>query len=172
MDLRSQTMHQGDQLLVPYQWCLRTMGAELDVLQASMFTIIEEPEAFTLRFQGADDQQEWCVLRFSYDELLAHRTELEGRRPKRTILSSRAKCRPRGYQDMLRALGYELEQAHAYSILVDELEDGFFFTYQYLDPSKGYVPRKRMVRVDQGRWELMVREAYARRGHPPKRKPW
>jgi hypothetical protein len=26
---------------------------------------------------------------------------------------------------MLRALGYELEQAHAYSILVDELEDGF-----------------------------------------------
>lgn len=94
-------MHQGDQLLIPYQWCLHAMGAELDVLQASMITIIEEPEAFTLHFQSAHEQQEWCVLWFSYEELLARRTELERLRPKRTILSSGAKCQPRGYQHLL-----------------------------------------------------------------------
>ncbi len=155
-------MHHGDQLLVPYQWLLRAIGAELDTLQASLFTVIEEANGFAVRFHLASTQQEWRVLHFSYEELLAYRTHLEGRQSKRIIL--RKGVKPGGYQDMLRALGYELEQAHAYSILVDELEEGFFFTYLALDPSQGYVPRKRLVVVDRAQREQLLREASARRG--------
>jgi hypothetical protein len=63
----------------------------------------------------------------------------------------------------LRALGYELERVPAYSLLLDELEDGFLVTYQYVDATGGYLIHKRLVVLGPQDKDSLLGEARSRR---------
>lgn len=73
------------------------------------------------------------------------------------------------YQDFLRALGHELEQVPGYEILLEELEEGFLLTYQYLLPSEGYQPRKQMAVIAAEEREDILTRARGRRSSGEKR---
>jgi hypothetical protein len=116
-----------------------------------------EPVSFTVRYQTEPGKNELITARFGNDELLERQAEMERHRARRppSVAAS--------YQDFLRALGFELEERSAYSILVDELEDGFLITYQYVKPEQGYVLRKDMVVTGPGEKGAILKHAHERR---------
>ena len=160
-------MRQGDQRQVPYQWVLRAIGAELDARGASQIMLLEGQDAFWVRFLGPDSEQGLQLVQVEYQELLAKKSRSEGKRARQTLF--RKQMLPGGYQDFLRALGYELEQASAYSILIDEQDEDFLVTYQYLNSADGYVARRRMAVLDSNLRGTLLQQAYARRQHHQKR---
>ena len=99
------------------------------------------------------------MVELSYDELLIFRTRLETARAARK--SREEQIGP--YQDFLRALGFELEQAGAYFILLDEVDDDFLITYQYLRPTQGYQPYKHLSVINRNAREDLLQSAYSRR---------
>jgi hypothetical protein len=67
---------------------------------------------------------------------------------------------------VFRALGFELDALDAYSILVDELEDGFLVTY-HLNPHESYMLRKHMVILRRNEMFQVLSAADARRHTHP-----
>lgn len=150
-------------LTLPYQRLLRGIGARLDESCACNVHLLEEPDGFTVRYQTEPGKNELIAARFGHDELLERQAEME---------RHRARSSPTGagsYQDFLRALGFELESRSAYSILVDELEDGFLVTYQYLKPEEGYILRKAMMVAGPDEKGAILQHAHERR-QPGKRR--
>jgi hypothetical protein len=151
-------------LTLPYQRLLRGIGAHLDEYCSRNVHLLEEPNGFTVRYQTEPGKNELIVARYSHDELLQRQAEME---------RHQARGSPAGagsYQDFLRALGFELETRSAYSILVDELEDGFLVTYQYLKPEEGYVLRKAMIVAGPGEIGAILQHAHERRQRPKRRR--
>jgi hypothetical protein len=147
----------------PYQWLLRAIGAYLDREAATYILIMEVPTGFAVRYQLDPQKPELQRQDFTFRELHEFKARMEA---SRTIHLFREE-RPGLYQDLLRAIGYEIEQAGAYSILIDQVEDDFVITYQYLDPTQGFVPHKRLsVVYANARGELLER-ARSRRGTIP-----
>lgn len=140
-----------------YQWRLRLIGRHLDRHGAVTAWIVEEPGGFVVGHSRQPNSPDLIETRFSFRQLEAlEREMLAGRR--------RRSPQPAGrYKDLLRALGFELEQQHAYSILIVEVEDTFVVTYQYLDPSQGYLVRKHMAAIDAGTRDHLLIQARARR---------
>jgi len=129
--------------------------------------LLEGQDGFWVRFLGSDTEQGLQVVQVGYEELLAKKETLEGQRSRGTLF--RKQMLPGGYQDFLRALGYELEQASAYSILIDEQDADFLVTYQYLNSADGYVARRRMDVLDAQLRGALLQQAYARRQRHQKR---
>jgi hypothetical protein len=163
----SRMMRQGDQQRLPYQWVLRGIGAELDARGASQIMLLEGQDGFWVRFLGPDSEQGLQLVQMGYEELLATKSRTEGKRARQTLFQKQAL--PGGYQDFLRALGYELEQASAYSILIDEQDEDFLVTYQYLNSADGYVARMQMAVLDPSQRGALLQHAYARRQPHQKR---
>lgn len=67
------------------------------------------------------------------------------------------------YQDLFRAIGYELVDAGAYSIILDELDDGFLLTYQYYNPESGFMLHKRQIQLKRDDTRLILSVAIGRR---------
>jgi hypothetical protein len=70
---------------------------------------------------------------------------------------------PGGYQDFLRALGFELDQAPIYFIALDEVPEGTIITYLHVDPRHNFFPQKKMVLLKPEDKEVVLQDAYARR---------
>ena len=151
--------------LIPYQWLFRAMGAALDEVRASSVSIIETGEGFVVRYRRTDQQPELAAASLSYAALLEQRAELESRRvvPRRVRAWEQGEGAHSHYQDMLRAMGSQLERIEAYSILVDEIDEGLIVTYQYLDARDNYLFRKAKVMVRWDQVSQMLGEARSRR---------
>ena len=90
--------------------------------------------------------------------------ELERKRKRRPFhLGHQEEPVGTGYENILRALGYELDQVEAYSLLIDELDEGLVVTYQYLRPTEGFSARKRMVILGAEALQSVVEDARSRR---------
>jgi len=149
--------------IAPYQWLLRAIGAYLDRERAVLVQIMELPGRFVVRYEVGDDPPELQQMEFSHDQLLRFRTEMEAAR------SRKGPEEPQGpYQDFLRALGFELEDAGAYFMLLDEVEDDFLITYQYLQPTEGYQPHKHLSVINRNSREDLLQRAHSRRQVQPK----
>jgi hypothetical protein len=143
----------------PYQEALRSIGAFLDNRHAFHANVIEVLDGFTVRYQRSDLHSELISEHLGYVQLQApadikHRRRglpFGGRKPERR------------YEDILRALGFELDEAQAYSLLIDEIDEGFLVTYQYLKPSQGVMVRKRMVFLDSNSVVQVLDDAHGRR---------
>ena len=152
------------QLTLPYQQLLRGLGARLDEYCARNIHLLEEPDGFTVRYQTEPAENDLIMARFGHDQLMNAQAEME---------RHRARHPPSGadsYQDFLRALGFELEERSAYSILVDELEDSFLVTYQYLKPEQGYVLRKAMIVAGPDEKGAIMQHAHERRQRQKRRR--
>jgi hypothetical protein len=101
---------------------------------------------------------------FSHQDLLA--PEYGARHRKVRLFQKHAyapPAPPSSYQDLFRALGYELVDAGAYFILLDELDGGFLLTYQYHDPHAGFMLHKRRIMLHNEDQDSLRRAAVARR---------
>ncbi|MBV9281587.1 MAG: hypothetical protein JOZ41_16020 [Chloroflexi bacterium] len=149
--------------IVPYQAVLRLIGARLDAEHARRVLLLERPGGFVVRYHRGQDDTAVHVLEFDLEDLLVDRGRGPGARRSRPVF--RRGGEPGGYQDVLRALGYELERVPAYSLLLDELDDGFLVTYQHVDATGGYLIHKRMVVMGSQDRDTLLEEARSRRTH-------
>jgi hypothetical protein len=156
-----------------YQWMLRALGAFLDEEPSCRLSLSEVPDGFLVRMQRALHKLDPKVMHFKRETLVEQLAHLMQQRPS---AASRARHQgiwahfPNGHQDFLRALGFELDQASAHGILIDELEDGIVLTYNYPDPETG-AWRKRLVVLGLAEIEEILNAAFERRQRATSREP-
>jgi hypothetical protein len=157
-----------DERMLTYQWLLRALGAYLDEQPSCRITLAEVSDGFVVRLQRSLHKLEPQVIhvkRRTLEEQLAHlgqRRSVAGHARHQGIWSKF----PNGHQDFFRALGYELDQAGASSILIDELEDGVSVSYSHPEPANGTVWKKKHVVLGMDAIEEILNEAYKRRNRP------
>ena len=146
-----------------YQWLLRALGAYLDQEPSCRISLVEVPDGFVVRLQRALHKVEPQIEHFHHDTLVEqiHNLMNQGRSGARHqgIWSKF----PNGHQDFFRALGFELDEAFARNVLVEELEDGVVVTYMYPEQGDGGF-QKRMVVLGVEDIETILNAAFARRG--------
>lgn len=148
-----------------YQASLRMIGAFLDENDARNAHIMETVDGFTIRYQRVHEGMKLYTHKVKYADVLKLTAEVERKRKRNLFgFGSRQPDPTTGrYENTLRALGYELDTAQAYSLLIDEVDEGFLVTYQYLNPTQGFMVRKRMVFLNLHSIEHVLSDAYARR---------
>lgn len=153
-----------------YQWLLRAVGAYLDQESSCRISLAEVSDGFLVRLQRAlhklDPQMEHFRRETLVEQLHAMMLQPAGAQHRVRHQGVWAKF-PNGHQDFFRALGYELDQASARGILIEELEDGVIVTYNYPDADSGSVWKKRMVVLGVDEVEAILNAAFERRGKPP-----
>ncbi|MGH2441696.1 MAG: hypothetical protein ACRDFX_00850 [Chloroflexota bacterium] len=159
------TTHSSD----TYQWRLRALGAFLDTQNAAYFTIIETRSGFAVRYyQGMDDpvpifvQVEEAQLRAITEALRERRREPLASSPADAVLLGPI-TQDGKYQDFFRAIGWELDDLVAASIVLDEQEQGVFMAYAFRDPATGQDWRKRVATLGPIEKEQIMAEALKRR---------
>ena len=148
-----------------YQWMLRALGAFLDEEPSCRISMAEVPDGFLVRMQRALHKLEPKVLHFKRETLIEQLDHLmQQRKPSVAHAHHQGIWThfPNGHQDFMRALGYELDQAGAFGILMDELEDGMVVTYSYPDSESGSW-RKRIVLLGLTEIEELLNAAFERR---------
>jgi hypothetical protein len=137
-----------------YYLMLRALGAWLDEESPRRFTALETVDGFSVVLTGhGSGRPEISEVHFDRETL----TEREKRLVERhRILGNpfgtageggQWHLAPSGRQDFLRALGYELDDADASGVILDELDDQLILTYSYVDPVQGYLWHKRLVQL-------------------------
>jgi hypothetical protein len=144
-----------------YEESLRTIGAYLDASHAFQASVIEGVDGFHIRHEQSEHQSDEVTRHVGYAELVSLDHVLKRKKRPFGLGIKRTTHR---YENTLRALGRELDAAKAYSLLIDEVDQGFLVTYQYLKPSQGFLVRKRMVFLDVDSIERVLEDAYDRRG--------
>ena len=151
-----------------YQWLLRALGSYLDEEPSCRITLAETTDGFLVRLQRALHKLDPQIVHFKrqtlkqqLEELAQHR-RFVGHARHQGIWSSF----PNGHQDFFRALGYELDEAKARAILIDELEDGIVLTYSHPDPNTPDGWDKRMVMLGLKEIEEILNAAFERRKKP------
>lgn len=131
---------------------------------------METPTGFEVQYLTDSRHSETGHLTFSFNELAAQarggRLQPLLRHP---MGGKRAKHGKPTYQNFFRALGYELEDAGAYVILLDELEEGYLLTYQFYNPDSGFLLHKHRVALHADEAGEIVNVASMRRGRIPRR---
>jgi hypothetical protein len=124
--------------------------------------IVEVPDRFSVLFQRAQGNPDPVHVEFTFDEIVTGETEQQTARARRyTPPSEPAEG---SYQDFLRALGHELDGVPAYDLLIDDVGDGtVLVSYQYLDPSVGYVWKKTVATMDTRERSDLLKLARGRR---------
>ncbi|HEY8684540.1 MAG TPA: hypothetical protein VIO57_02930 [Chloroflexota bacterium] len=154
-----------DQERTPYQALLRAIGRELDHRRATVARVMETDSGFEVQYAVEGQLPETASLTYSYGELHA---KARGNRIQPMLRHPMGRKRSRHgrptYQDFFRALGYELEDAGAYLILLDELEDGYLLTYQFYNPDSGFMLHKHRVALQADEAGEIVNVASMRRG--------
>jgi hypothetical protein len=151
-----------------YQWLLRALGAYLDEQPSCRISLAEVPDGFLVRLQRSVLKLEPQVEHFKRDTLVEQLEQLRARNKPSTHPRHQGvwSAFPNGHQDFFRALGYELDEASARGILIDELEDGIVVTYSHPDPQNGASWKKRMIVLGVGEIEAILNAAFERRGKP------
>lgn len=158
-----------ERLDLTYQNRLRTIGRQLDVYKYHTMTVVEVEGGFLARAhrQRARQPQALEFPDRDFPRLVASaiHEELAEEKPIR-----QTELTPTGYEDLLRALGYRLDEISAESIVITELEDSLVVAgrgYNREEPVYGIQPFS--WHMEQSDIELMLNEAFRRRGkHRPK----
>lgn len=149
---------------VLYQHTLRAIGSFLDQEEPVRFCILEVSDGFTAILTHGSGRPRLREMHFGVDAL-ADRAEqlIHGRRMLGTKRGNAWALVNTGRQDFLRALGFELDDSKARSILIDELDDAVLVTYSFIDPGQGYQWRKFMATLQRDQIEVIVKDARDRR---------
>jgi hypothetical protein len=160
--------------LVSYQRILRTVGAYLDEYAASQISLIETKDGIALRTAPIGDGTLSTLVEFSYDDLVDRNSLLARRRGRGSMPAAKPRRMHSGhlsfeamYQDLLRALGWELDDTSAYNVLLEECDGSFFVTYVALNSPSDPVWTKRIARLGIPELESMLKDSRARRQLPP-----
>jgi len=147
-----------------YQWLLRAVGSYLDEAGAHSITVLEEPDGFVVRFQQGRLPDSMVLTHFNTEELVALKEALlKNRRSGRYSGSSALNEPVDRYQDLFRALGFELDALKAYSLSIDEIGNDLFVSYLFLDPRHGYLWTKESIMLPMNGKQTLLQRARARR---------
>jgi hypothetical protein len=135
---------------VRYQTLLRALGSWLDSQTFSGYTALETGREFTIVTRDGEDGATLSTMTF------AKLVTLE-----RDLRAHRGPSGP--YQDFLRALGHELDEAVASNILLEEVEDGLLLTYLMLPPDSSLMWKKQHVLLDTDDRSNLLKKAVGRR---------
>jgi hypothetical protein len=147
----------------------------LDEHRPAKFRIIETPPGLSVVLQQGPDAEGLNVLHFSRNDLLEREQSLiSARRPnpaghEPATLREPWTLGPTGIQDFFHALGYELDQAGAEMLLIDELEEGVFISYSFVDPSMDFTWHKRSITFSAADIDNIVSVARGRRREEERR---
>jgi hypothetical protein len=148
---------------IPYQDVLRALGALLDDRGARGPSLLETPMGFAVRYElPAESTTTWRWLHV--EELLSDRA---GLRQKPSVLRERPTKEPGEYEDIFRALGYQLEAEHASGILLEFEAQDLIITYSYLDPAQSFTRMKRYLKLSHSEQDQLLEEARGRRQARP-----
>jgi hypothetical protein len=148
-----------------YQLTLRAIGAWLDDRKPAYFTIFETPDGFSVvatpaRIPPSPEEQHFPFgsLAQQHDQLRQYRGK-----PHESAGDGAAPLFATGRQDFLHALGFELDDAGAEAIVVDQLDDSVVLSYAYVDPAADFSWHKRMALMNKGDIEMVTKVARGRR---------
>lgn len=157
-----------------YQERLRAIGAYLDEYGVSQVSVIEANGGFLLRAALPPSGERGALLEFAYEDLADRHALLSRRRGRGVMaaakprrLSDRYRALEAMYQDLFRALGWELDDSSAHNLLVDEVGSDFLVTYSARHSSNDSEWSKRSVKLGIPELETMLRDARGRRQLPP-----
>jgi hypothetical protein len=148
-----------------YQWLLRAVGSYLDEEPSCRISLAEVSDGFIVRIQRALHKMEPQVEHFKRENLEEQLERLfSSRKPTKQAHHQGIWANfPNGHADFFRALGYELDQAKASNIVLDELEDGLVLTYTFPVNEDGSQWQKRLVRLGLDEIEAILNAAFERR---------
>jgi hypothetical protein len=153
-----------------YQWRLRALGAFLDTQFAAEVTIIEARPRFAVRYYRRRDEGDPIFVLVESAQLRAITEALKQRR--RSLFDDAPTAQHPGpitaddrYQDLFRALGWELDDLKGSNVVIDEREDGLYIAYAYRDPATGKTTRKRVANLGPVEREAILTDARRRRRH-------
>lgn len=146
-----------------YQWMLRAIGAYLDERAAGDVCVIETPEGFALRFAGKEGSVPLDLMRFDYDTMVTYNKLLERRRQEQVRSGGLADDQNHQYQDVFRALGWELDDSDARNVLITEVEDGLLLTFLALRRDSGTQWEKQSANLGETAMQAILRDARSRR---------
>ena len=149
---------------IPYWASLRAVGAYLDERHAHNVNVLENERGFNVRYAREEHQiaDEFADLQHTHLGSLTYEQDRKKRRRGFTFGRSHEE-RAGYYENRLRAIGHELDSVGAYSIRLEELEEGWLLTYQYLRPTEGFNARKRMVILGIQEIQSILDDAVERR---------
>jgi hypothetical protein len=148
---------------------LRTIGRQLDIYGYHSVVIVEAEGGFLVRAKRNRARQPQA-LEFpdrDFPRLVASAIHEEAAEEKRIHQSE---LTPTGYEDLLRALGYRLDELTAEAIVITELEDSLVVAGRGQNRTHA-IPGVHPFswHMEQPDIELMLNEAFRRRGkHRPK----
>lgn len=142
-----------------YESALQAVGAYLDAECATEFQLLETPDGFAVRFEGRSVGPAPHTAFFRFADLRLAGIEMDFLHKIRHTLGPE----DRQYRHLLAAVGHDLDEAKAVSILIDELPESLLITYEFDDPRKGYVLRKRMALAGPRDRERLLHDARQRR---------
>lgn len=123
--VRSRSAIPEELFLPTYQNRLRVIGRHLDLGEYRNVVIVEVDGGFLAR--GFNPRQHTPeLLEFPNDSFEGLITEAVRARGRSKKVRRKSLVLPTGYEDFLRALGYELDQRESKSIVVTECDDHIF----------------------------------------------
>lgn len=164
LDLLKKKQTPPDLLKRTYQNDLRAIGRHADDNRFRGIGVYEVAGGFILRaFSGSDST--------SAEAIEIPDGDLEGLILKNFTArggsadGTRSPLCPTGYEDFLRALGYELEVNQARAVVVQEMVDVFAVAYQQLvaTSEEGYVWEPRSLILEKPQIQEILDEAFRRR---------
>ena len=147
-----------------YQTALRVIGKWLDERSSRGVTIFEVDDGFAVQWHWGDDVRTTIVRQFTETELMT--MERAARHVKAAPgggLRQSAPARANGYQDVLRAMGYEIDQVDGQGLILQEVEGGYLISYQYRKRAPELLWRKHMTVIPPSEQLVLLQEARRRR---------
>ena len=121
-----------------YQVALRALGTWLDSDSTrTNVRIMEANEGFVLQWADSDRPEELASQTVPFSDVWKLDEDKK--------LRKRSKGELGGFQNVLRAVGYELDEAEAHSMLLEQVDERFLLTYVYPRYSGGYALLKQFT---------------------------
>lgn len=148
-----------------YQLTLRAIGAWLDDRKPAYFTLFETPDGFSVVATALQIPPTPEEAHFRFGSLAQQHEQLRKYRGKMHEAAEDGvpPLFASGRQDFLHALGFELDDAGAEAIVVDQLDDSVVLSYAYVDPAADFSWHKRMALMNRADIESVTKVARGRR---------
>ena len=139
-----------------YQTALRALGAWLDAHGAeSDIRILETTDGFVVQGRGRQSTGMESSRTITFDHVWQLSEDKKYRRRTRT--------KDGGYQNLLRAVGHELDEADAHTILLEQVDEELLLTYVYPRYEGGYAVVKHFTVIGPTARRDLLRAAQQRR---------